>query len=258
MCQVLSGGCVALLFLLMGSAHAQTETYFFHNDHLGTPQAVTDTNQQVVWQGEYSPFGEVTETVNLIEQNLRFPGQYYDQETELHYNYFRNYDSSIGRYVESDPIGLGGGVNTYSYVENSPFSWTDPLGLNKYSGQLPPDPIPNGPWELKPDGKPGEFQGPKQDTGPRAVCRFVPDENNGGPKGATKPYWKVKLPGAKGWDRYDTEGKPITPQQAHPGKNKNVPKSKLLKLLPIIAPLSEMVRPSPQRVPAGSPISPYM
>jgi RHS repeat-associated protein len=61
--------------------------------------------------------------------NLRFPGQYYDRETGLHYNYFRDYDPTTGRYVESDPIGLGGGVNTYGYALQDPVSRTDPSGL---------------------------------------------------------------------------------------------------------------------------------
>ena len=57
--------------------------------------------------------------------NLRFPGQYYDQETGTHYNFHRDYKPNAGRYVQSDPIGLRGGVNMYSYVENNPFSDTD-------------------------------------------------------------------------------------------------------------------------------------
>ncbi|MEE9335368.1 MAG: RHS repeat-associated core domain-containing protein [Granulosicoccaceae bacterium] len=117
------------LLTVLAIAPLQAATYFYHTDHLGTPQAVTDENQQVVWQGEQDPFGENSPSVNLIEQNLRFPGQYFDAETGLHYNYFRDYDPSIGRYVESDPIGLDGGVNTYMYASARPIQNVDRLGL---------------------------------------------------------------------------------------------------------------------------------
>lgn len=61
--------------------------------------------------------------------NLRFPGQYFDAESRLHYNYFRDYDPTIGRYTESDPIGLSGGLNTYSYIRGTPLSAVDVRGL---------------------------------------------------------------------------------------------------------------------------------
>lgn len=67
--------------------------------------------------------------MGVFDFPLRFPGQYADKETNLHYNYFRDYDSAIGRYVQSDPIGLQGGINTYAYVEGDPLRYTDPLGL---------------------------------------------------------------------------------------------------------------------------------
>jgi len=105
-----------LAIVLSANANAESQLYFVHTDHLGTPQVVTDKNQNVVWKGEYTPFGEVKEVVNTLGQNVRFPGQYYDAETGLYYNYFRDYDPSIGRYIESDPIGLMGGLNTYTYV----------------------------------------------------------------------------------------------------------------------------------------------
>ena len=119
---------VVPLLMLVASNAVQAETYYFHNDQLGTPQVVTDDSQQVVWKGEFDPFGRVTETVNVVEQNLRFPGQYYDQETGLHYNYFRTYDPGTGRYVESDPIGLAGGLNTFAYVHGNPLRYKDPTG----------------------------------------------------------------------------------------------------------------------------------
>ena len=102
--------------------------YYSHNDHLGTPQAFTDQNQSVVWQADYQPFGEVNETINTFVNNLRFPGQYYDAETGQHYNYFRDYDPTTGRYIQSDPIGLQGGLNTYGYALQNPLRYTDPAG----------------------------------------------------------------------------------------------------------------------------------
>jgi RHS repeat-associated protein len=105
------------------------ETYFVHNDHLGTPQKITDQTQEIVWDATYKPFGEVEVATAEIENNIRFPGQYADEETGLHYNYFRDYDPSTGRYVESDPIGLMGGNNLYSYALNSPLLLEDELGL---------------------------------------------------------------------------------------------------------------------------------
>jgi RHS repeat-associated protein len=66
--------------------------------------------------------------------NPRFPGQYFDVETGLNYNAYRDYDPATGRYVESDPIGLGGGVNTYSYVNGSPLRLVDLLGLAACGG----------------------------------------------------------------------------------------------------------------------------
>jgi RHS repeat-associated protein len=112
-------------------------TFFIHTDHLGTPRAVSDDTQFVVWRWDSTPFGEGAPDEdpdgdsNDFVLNLRFPGQYYDAESGLIYNYFRYYDASTGRYLEGDPIGLHGGLNPYSYTLNSPLVSSDPLGLYK-------------------------------------------------------------------------------------------------------------------------------
>jgi RHS repeat-associated protein len=102
--------------------------YYYHNDHLGTPQKMTNENGALVWAADYLPFGEADVTIETIENNLRFPGQYYDSETGLHYNYHRYYDPSTGRYLTPDPIGLDGGLNLYAYARNNPIMIIDPTG----------------------------------------------------------------------------------------------------------------------------------
>ncbi|WP_197491486.1 RHS repeat-associated core domain-containing protein [Methylomonas methanica] len=111
------------------NAAADASIYFAHTDHLGTPTVLTDSGQNIVWQADYEPFGKARITTQTVTNNIRFPGQYYDQETGLHYNMQRYYDPAIGRYRQSDPIGLSGGINTYSYVSNNPLNYTDSSGL---------------------------------------------------------------------------------------------------------------------------------
>jgi RHS repeat-associated protein len=79
--------------------------------------------------GNNLPDENPTGLATAFKYHLRFPGQYFDQETSTHYNYFRDYDPSTGRYVQSDPIGLRGGVSTYGYVYSRPLEFVDPLGL---------------------------------------------------------------------------------------------------------------------------------
>jgi RHS repeat-associated protein len=107
---------------------------FVHADHLNTPRLVTDVSGTTVWTwDQQEPFGNNVATENpsglgAFDLPLRLPGQYFDKETNLNYNYFRNYDASLGRYVESDPIGLKGGLNTYAYVTSDPMRLIDPTG----------------------------------------------------------------------------------------------------------------------------------
>ena len=142
------------LFMKIGGDY-----YFYQNDHLGTPQKITGINGSVVWTGKYGSFGEVTVEVETVENNLRFPGQYYDQETGLHYNWHRYYESTTGRYLTEDPVRFIGkevhcspqmGIkfdcnklklikdemeieHLYSYVECNPINYMDTNGLGKRS-----------------------------------------------------------------------------------------------------------------------------
>jgi RHS repeat-associated protein len=109
--------------------------YFIHPDHLNTPRVITNASQQVVWRWDNNEaFGANMANENpgglgSFTFNPRFPGQYFDRETNLHYNYLRDYSPEIGRYIESDPIGLRGGVNTYAYVDGNPVSDVDIFGV---------------------------------------------------------------------------------------------------------------------------------
>lgn len=117
------------------TSSGQVQAYYIQTDHLNTPRLIEDQNQTAVWkrdQGE--PFGNDVPNnnpsgVGAFEFPLRFPGQYTDKETNLAYNYFRDYDPGTGRYVRSDPIGIVGGANTYAYVLGNPLRSIDIYGL---------------------------------------------------------------------------------------------------------------------------------
>ena len=93
------------------------------------------SNGTVVWEAAYKPFGDATvDPASLTPNNFRFPGQYYDEETGLHYNWHRYYDSRTGRYLKTDLIGLKGGINVYIYARCNPNVNMDPLGLLTIEG----------------------------------------------------------------------------------------------------------------------------
>ena len=99
---------------------AEGEYYYYHNDHLGTPQKLTDADGATVWSALYTSFGEAQVIpASTVTNNLRFPGQYFDAETGLHYNFHRYYSPAIASYLTSDPLK---GLNPYNYAENMPYS----------------------------------------------------------------------------------------------------------------------------------------
>lgn len=105
------------------------QIYYLHNDHLGRTEVITNQSGTVVWRAELRAFDRRVLFSTIGPFNLGFPGQYWDDEKRSWYNHFRDYDASIGRYLQTDPIGVNGGVNTYSYVQSNPVNLIDPFGL---------------------------------------------------------------------------------------------------------------------------------
>jgi RHS repeat-associated protein len=125
--------------------------YRYHLDHLGTPQEMSDSHGAVVWAADLKGWGSVrVKYVEKVENPFRFQGQYWDEESGLHYNFYRYYDPEVKRYLSPDPIGLDGGSRLYGYVHN-PLSWIDPFGLagcasggGRGKNKLVPDPDAEG------------------------------------------------------------------------------------------------------------------
>jgi RHS repeat-associated protein len=113
---------------MVDSTGSSPVLYYIHTDQLGTPQKLTDGSTNVVWDGVFDPFGNPASGASLALTNLRFAGQYFDAEGGLNQNWHRDYDPTTGRYIQSDPIGLDGGGNTYLYANGSPLMFSDPTG----------------------------------------------------------------------------------------------------------------------------------
>jgi RHS repeat-associated protein len=127
------------------SRSANDALFYYHADVLGTPIAMTDGSAAPVWRAEPLPFGGLSSLpISTVQNNLRLPGQYFDAETSLHQNAYRDYAARTGRYYEPDPLGLSeaGGTSgpglLFGYARNAPTVVADPLGLVPTSG-CPPD-----------------------------------------------------------------------------------------------------------------------
>ncbi|PXZ08195.1 type IV secretion protein Rhs, partial [Gilliamella apicola] len=129
------------LALVQGNAQqGKTQLYWYQNDQLGTPIGLTDGFGETLYECQYNGYGQIIdETYHEVgnraipDNPLRFQGQYYDEETGLHYNLNRYYDPFVGRYITQDPIKLIGGLNFYQYCQN-PVNWVDPLGFKNIPG----------------------------------------------------------------------------------------------------------------------------
>jgi RHS repeat-associated protein len=129
------------------------QLFFIYTDQLNTPRVITDQANKVVWRWDNNdPFGG-----NIPDEdpdgdgikficNLRFPGQYADRETGMNYNYFRDYDPNTGRYIQSDPVGLDGGINTYMYVLGNPLAKRDFFGLDTCGSSFLEGLVPDNPF----------------------------------------------------------------------------------------------------------------
>lgn len=129
---VIAAVATAATAVAITAAKLSSRLYHFHTHPTGTPLEVTDDAGELYWAGAYSAWGKVVDgaeaaVLQRIDQPLRYPGQYADSGTGLHYNTFRFYDPDIGRFISQDPIGLAGGDNLYAYAPN-PTGWDDPLG----------------------------------------------------------------------------------------------------------------------------------
>nr|WP_268810395.1 RHS repeat-associated core domain-containing protein [Variovorax sp. Root318D1] len=120
-------------------AFDRKEMAFYQCDHLGTPQELTDHEGSIAWSAQYKAWGEAREAISEAGRRagfrnpIRFQGQYFDEETGLHYNRHRYFDPHAGRFASSDPIKLAGGFNLYEYAPN-PVQWLDSLGLQRSKG----------------------------------------------------------------------------------------------------------------------------
>ena len=157
--------------------------YYVHTDHINRPIRMSTTAKVMVWQAEWNPWGGVQSLTGSLAQNLRFPGQWFQIETGLHYNWHRHYDPGIGRYTQPDPLGFVDGPSVYAYAKSGPLVATDfsgrfsysmpwippslplPLPVPPYFSPDRPVPYPPGEWTMPP------IRDPEDPGNRRCACR---------------------------------------------------------------------------------------
>ncbi|WP_455883705.1 RHS repeat-associated core domain-containing protein [Pseudomonas putida] len=198
------------LALLEGFGPKETKPYHYQLDHLGTPQELTAPDGEIVWSAHYRAYGEVARLdVGKIDNPLRFQGQYFDQESGLHYNRHRYYNPDIGRYLTPDPVKLAGGINGYQYVPN-PTGWVDPLGLNANcpdSRNKPPTCATPAEPDIPYLSRKGAFREAKRDA--NIPISQQPDVLIDPNSGLKKQYNKVKMSDINERSILNSLGKPI-------------------------------------------------
>ncbi|PTY00481.1 hypothetical protein DB346_15790 [Verrucomicrobia bacterium LW23] len=198
---------------IVNSISEESKVYYLH-DHLDSVRTLVDINGDVRANYAYSPFGEREQISGDVETSMAYTGHELHSRSGLILTKYRFLDNSISRWISSDPIGLSGGLNLYSYVANNPLSLYDPLGLQAH-GATPPPNIPGGPWTWTPNNPnapmPGNSRGGDY-TSPSGARASWDDKDS---------HWDVD-PGKKGSERqrYDRWGNPIDKDQAHDYRQK--------------------------------------
>jgi RHS repeat-associated protein len=154
-------------------------TYYVHADHLNRPVRMTDATKTSAWDGVWLPWGAPQSITGTVSLDARFPGQWYQLEAGLHYNWHRHYDPTLGRYTQPDPLGFVDGPSVYEYVRGNPLGYVDPDGRNRklppgwtvIPGGQPPPPIagPESPW--------GRWVIPKVDACLKAIKKWFQPED---------------------------------------------------------------------------------
>lgn len=240
---------VPLFFVDYDSVEAERSSgraYSLFVDHLGTPVAVEDRRGRFVWRAKrIDPYGAIeVEPGNEIELNLRWPGHYYDPETGLHCNGFRYYDPTLGRYLQSDPIGQSGGVNVFAYAAN-PLKHVDLLGLDHTgkTGRNSNDGGDDHPSKKQPDDDKNNVKREELDSG---LTRVEDDA----PPTARLSGDRPMPEGTRRVQHFDEDGNCVGTHYVDPANNNRTLRSEV----PIDSPASrkkDSTRPTPVGMEAG-------